>query len=215
MKIISKEYEAKCYIELSSWVNLEELFFIGSFPFYILFGDLYLIKKFLKENELNIKKYYLQTYFQNKLFDYYDLTNTKARIEKGAIIRSNVKISDTAIILMGAVINKDVCIGQRTMIDMNAVIGSGAIIKDNCHIGAGAVIAGVMEPISKSPVIIEDNVLIGANATILSGVKIGKGSIIGAGSVVLEDVIENTTVVGVPAKVINHNGKWDINDNLR
>ena len=189
MKIISKEYEAKCYIELSSFVNLEELFYIGSFPFYILFGDLFSINKFLNDNKSNIKKHYLQTYFHNKLVDYYDLTTTKARIEKGAVIRSDVMISDTAIILMGAIINKDVCIGKGTMIDMNVVIGSGAIIKDNCHIGAGVVIAGVMEPISKSPVIIEDNVLIGANATILSGVRIGKGSIVGAGSVVLEDVI--------------------------
>ena len=44
------------------------------------------------------------------------------------------------------------------MIDMNAVIGARGIIGNNCHIGAGSVIAGVLEPPSKQPVIIEDDV---------------------------------------------------------
>ena len=101
------------------------------------------------------------------------------------------------------------------MIDMNSVIGSGAIIKNNCHIGAGAVIAGVMEPVSDKGVVIEDDVLIGANSTILSGVKIGKGAIVGAGSVVVSDVLDFTTVAGIPAKVINNNQTWKINQCLR
>ena len=91
----------------------------------------------------------------------------------------------------------------------------GAIIKNNCHIGAGAVIAGVMEPMSNKPVVIEDGVLVGANATILAGVHVGANAIIGAGSVVTQDVSENTTVVGSPARVINHNGSWKINNSLR
>ena len=62
---------------------------------------------------------------------------------------------------------------------------------------------------------IEDDVLIGANATILAGVKVGKGAIVGAGSVVLADVEEYTTVAGIPAKVINQNRKWKINNCLR
>ena len=72
----------------------------------------------------------------------------------------NVILDNTSIILMGAVINIGAQIGKNTMIDMNAVIGSGAVIGKNCHIGAGAVIAGVMEPISNSGVVILDNVLI-------------------------------------------------------
>ncbi|MDY6896312.1 MAG: DapH/DapD/GlmU-related protein, partial [Thermotogota bacterium] len=49
---------------------------------------------------------------------------------------------------------------------------------------------------------IEDNVLIGANAVVLEGVKVGQGSIIGAGSVVISDVEPYSVVAGTPAKFI-------------
>ena len=63
--------------------------------------------------------------------------------------------------MIGDVINIGSEIGENTMIDMNTVIGAGAAIGSNCHIGAGSVIAGVLEPPSAEPVVIEDNVLIG------------------------------------------------------
>jgi len=69
-------------------------------------------------------------------------------------------------------------------------------------VGAGAVIAGVLEPPSSTPVIIEDDVLIGANAVILEGVRIGKGAVVAAGSVVTKDVEPETVVAGTPAKPI-------------
>ena len=53
------------------------------------------------------------------------------------------------------------------------------------------------------------------SATILSGIHIGANAIIGAGSVVIKDVLENTTVVGVPARVVNNNGEWKLNKDLR
>lgn len=53
-----------------------------------------------------------------------------------------------------------------------------------------------------SPVIIEDNVWIGARSIVLKGVKIGRGSVIGAGSVVVRDVPENSLACGVPARVV-------------
>ena len=209
------ECEAKLYLELSSYINLDNFFCFGKYPFYILFGNVDSLTSLLLSEKNKIKKYYIESNYKNKLIEYFDLSTTKARVEKGAVIRSGVKLSDTAIVLMGAVVNTKASIGDNTMIDMNAVVGSGAIIKNNCHIGAGAVIAGVLEPASNSPVIIEDDVLIGANATILNGVKIGKGSIVGAGSVVREDVGEYTTVVGVPARVVNTGRKWEINKDLR
>lgn len=88
------------------------------------------------------------------------------------------------------------------MIDMNAVLGGRATVGKNCHIGAGTVLAGVIEPPSANPVVIEDDVLIGANAVILEGVRVGKGAVVAAGAVVTQDVPPHTVVAGIPAKVI-------------
>ena len=59
------------------------------------------------------------------------------------------------------------------------------------------------------PVTIGNHVLIGTRVTILKGVTVGDNSIIGAGSVVTNDVPANTMVAGVPAKVIKENVKWE------
>ena len=72
----------------------------------------------------------------------------------------------------------------------------------NCHIGAGAVLAGVIEPASAKPVIVEDGVLIGANAVVIEGVHVGANAVVAAGSVVIDDVPDNAVVAGVPARVI-------------
>ena len=131
-----------------------------------------------------------------------DLTKYNCRIEPGAIIRDMVEIGDNCVIMMGAVLNIGAVIGERTMIDMNVVVGGRAIVGKNCHIGAGTVLAGVIEPPSADPVIVEDDVLIGANAVVLEGVKVGKGAVMAAGSVVVKDVEPNTVVAGVPAKLL-------------
>ena len=103
--------------------------------------------------------------------------------------------------MMGAVINIGAEIGDNTMIDMGAVLGGRAIVGNNCHIGAGAVLAGVIEPSSAKPVIVEDNVLTGANAVVIEGMHIGKGAVVGAGAIVLEDVPAGAVVTGNPAKI--------------
>jgi len=83
---------------------------------------------------------------------------------------------------------------------MNVVVGGRAIVGSNCHIGAGTVLAGVIEPPSAQPVIIEDDVMIGANVVILEGIKVGKGAVIAAGSVVINNVEPNMVMAGIPAK---------------
>ena len=104
--------------------------------------------------------------------------------------------------MMGAVINIGAVIGKGTMIDMGTILGGRATVGDHCHIGAGAVLAGVVEPASATPVIVEDGVLIGANAVVIEGVHIGKNAVVAAGAVVIEDVPENAVVAGSPARVI-------------
>lgn len=174
----------------------------GTKGFYVIFGDLSEVQKILDKNKQTIEDYVIENNCRNSAVPLLDLTTVNARIEPGAIIRDKVTIGANAVIMMGAIINIGASIGEETMIDMNAVIGARGIIGKRCHIGAGAVISGVLEPPSKTPVIIEDDVLIGANAVILEGVRIGKGAVVGAGSVVTKDVPANTIVVGVPAKIV-------------
>ena len=113
-----------------------------------------------------------------------------------------MEIGDNCVIMMGAVLNIGAVIGKKTMIDMNVVVGGRAVVGDNCHIGAGTVLAGVIEPPSADPVVIEDDVLLGANVVVLEGVRVGKGAVVAEGSVVVKDVEPYTVVAGVPAKVI-------------
>lgn len=159
------------------------------------------IESFLKENrELNIS--HLEIDRRNSAVPTADYRQYNARIEPGVAIREKVNIGDNCVIMMGAVINIGAEIGKETMIDMNVVIGGRAQIGQNCHIGAGTVVAGVVEPPSAQPVVIEDNVLTGANAVILEGVRIGRGSVVAAGAVVTSDVDPGSVAAGVPAKIV-------------
>ena len=149
-----------------------------------------------------------------------DVKGVHARIEPGAIIRDKVEIGDNAVIMMGGVMNIGSIIGEGTMIDLGAVLGGRATAGKHCHIGACTVLAGVVEPASATPVIIEDDVLIGANAVVLEGVRVGKGAVVAAGAVCVEDVPAGAVVAGVPAKVIKQasevaEGKVSLVDALR
>ena len=168
----------------------------------VLFCELNEFEKFLENNRDKVIKYRIEMDRRNSAIPLLDLKKINARIEPGAIIRDLVEIGNNAVIMMGAVINIGAKIGEKTMIDMNVVVGGRAEIGANCHIGAGSVIAGVIEPPSADPVIIENDVLVGANSVILEGVRVGKGSVVAAGSVVTKNVEPYTVVAGVPAKVI-------------
>ncbi len=169
----------------------------------ILIGEFADAKKLLEENP-QIINYHLEYDRRNSAIPLLNTNEINARIEPGAVIRDMVTIGKDAVIMMGAVINIGAVIGEKTMVDMNAVVGARGTIGKNVHVGAGAVIAGVLEPPSKLPVIVEDDVLIGANAVVLEGVKVGKGAVIAAGSVVTEDVPEMAVVAGSPAKIIKY-----------
>lgn len=166
----------------------------------VVFGDWAEINPVIEANQGKIEDYVVENDRRNSAIPLLNTKNIKARIEPGAIIRDQVEIGDNAVIMMGAVINIGAVIGEGTMIDMGAILGGRATVGKNCHIGAGTVLAGVIEPPSAKPVIVEDDVLIGANAVVLEGVTIGKGAIVAAGAVVIDDVPSYTVVGGTPAR---------------
>lgn len=168
----------------------------------VVFGDWGELKDILAANAEKIEDCIIENDRRNSGVPMLDMKEVPARIEPGAFIREQVEIGANAVIMMGAVINIGAVIGEGTMIDMGAILGGRATVGKHCHIGAGAVLAGVIEPASATPVIIEDDVLVGANAVVIEGVHVGRGAVVAAGAVVIEDVPENAVVAGCPARII-------------
>lgn len=221
IKDAEKSTPVKAYIDgCLKNVSFDGIEIYGEGNFYIAFGENSNVEAMINQNKDKIKQFRLEYNRRNSAIPMMDTRHVNARIEPGSTIREGVQIGDGAVIMMGAVLNIGAVIGEGTMIDMNAVVGARGTIGKNCHIGAGAVVAGVLEPPSKTPVIIEDDVLIGANAVILEGVKVGKGAVVAAGSVVTSDVEPGVVVAGSPAKVVKSvddktKGKTELLDDLR
>ena len=95
-------------------------------------------------------------------------------------------------------------IGKGIMIDhaSGLVIGETAEIGDDCSIFHGVSLGGIGSEVYDRHPKVGKNVLLAANATILGNIKIGDNVKIGAGSVVINDIPENSTAVGVPARIL-------------
>jgi serine O-acetyltransferase len=116
-------------------------------------------------------------------------------------------------------------IGRRVFIDhaFGVVIGETSIIGNDVVIYQGVTLGGVSLHSGKRHPTIKNNVIIGSGAKILGNITIGQNSKVGANSVVVSDVNENSTAVGVPARVIqrqnlvsklDHNVLPDINKEI-
>ncbi len=171
---------------------------------YVLIGEHDAVESLIKANAGTVNDVHREYDRRNSAIPLLDTRAVQARIEPGAIIRDRVRIDKNAVIMMGAVVNIGAVIGENTMVDMNAVVGARGTLGKNVHLGACAVIAGVLEPPSKTPVIIEDSVLIGAGAVVLEGVRVGEGAVVAAGAVVTEDVPPGVVVAGSPARIVKN-----------
>ena len=183
-------------------IALSKVKYFGNEKFGTIVGEWVDVEHILKKISDKISDVHIKNDRRNSAVPMIDCKNINSRIEPGVFIRETAEIGNNCIIMMGSVINVGVVIGDGTMIDMNVVLGGRALIGKKCHIGAGSVIAGVIEPPSAQPVVIEDGVVIGANAVILEGVRVGKNAVVAAGAVVTEDVPEEMVVAGTPAKII-------------
>ncbi|WP_058305751.1 serine O-acetyltransferase EpsC [Gracilibacillus massiliensis] len=118
-------------------------------------------------------------------------------------------ISQISRFFTGIEIHPGAKIGKRFFIDhgMGVVIGETCEIGDNVTIYQGVTLGGTGKEKGKRHPTIEDNALIATGAKVLGSITIGESSKIGAGSVVLEDVPDHSTVVGIPGRVVIQNGE--------
>jgi serine O-acetyltransferase len=118
-------------------------------------------------------------------------------------------LSQAARFLTGIEIHPAAKIGRRLFIDHGhgVVIGETAIVGDDVTLYQGVTLGGTGKEHGKRHPTIEDNVVVGGGAKILGNIIVGKNCRIGAGSVVLRNVPENSTVVGVPGHIIFREGK--------
>ena len=124
------------------------------------------------------------------------------------VVLSGASIGDNCNICSHCFIENEVIIGNNVTIKNGVQIWDGISIADNVFIGSNVTFTNDKHPRSKVyskellTTHIESNASIGANSTILPGITIGRSAVIGAGSVVTQDVKANVTVVGNPAREV-------------
>src|SRR5574344_1807021 len=118
-------------------------------------------------------------------------------------------VSQSARLWTGVEIHPGAKIGRGVFIDHGAgvVIGETAEVGDNVTLYQGVTLGGTGKDTGKRHPTVEDDVVIAAGAKVLGPFTVGRGSKIGAGSVVLKPVPPNCTVVGVPGRIVKQEGK--------
>ena len=143
-------------------------------------------------------------------FEYHDRLPLKhgyeslgVRVVPPATARYGAHIEPGAV-LMPSYVNIGAWIGPGTMVDTWATVGSCAQVGANVHLAGGVGIGGVLEPLQKAPVIVEDGAFIGSRCVVVEGVRVGTRAVLGAGVV----LTGNTPVIDVTGpEAVEHRGR--------
>ncbi len=113
--------------------------------------------------------------------------------------------------ITGIEIHPAAVIGRRFFIDhgMGVVIGETTVIGDDCTLYHGVTLGGTSWEKGKRHPTLDDDVVVGAGAKVLGPIKIGRGARIGSNAVVVKDVPEGATVVGIPGHIVSHPRRGD------
>ena len=147
------------------------------------------------------------TYPHIKALNYHYVAHKLYKRKKHTLARMLAKRARR---ITGIEIHPGAQIGKGLFIDhgMGVVIGETTIIGDDCVLYQGVTLGGVgtgEHKVKRHPTLL-NNVMVSAGAKVIGDVTIGNNSIIGAQTVVLKDVPDNCTVVGVPAFIVKENG---------
>lgn len=157
----------------------------------------------------------------NNNIDRRAIIGSGTKVWENSQVRENAIIGDNSTIARNVYVGPGVKIGNSVKIQNNALIYEPALIEDGVFIGPGAIFTNDLHPRAinhdgskkteedwnKEGVIVEYGASIGAGAICIAPVKIGKWSMVAAGSVVTKDVLAFALVAGVPAKQIGWVGK--------
>ena len=131
---------------------------------------------------------------RKRIMEKYVDRNIVTLIHPNAVIAEDVTIGKGTVVIAGAVINASARIGDGCIINTCSSVGHDCTLKDYAHVAPGAHICGASE--------IGNESWIGAGSTVINNVNICDHCMLGAGTVVVTDITESGTYVGVPAKKI-------------
>jgi acetyltransferase-like isoleucine patch superfamily enzyme len=127
----------------------------------------------------------------------------------GVLIREFTEVGEGCLIGSQTILDGHCRIGQSTVLQSGVYVPSHVLIGDRVFVGPRAVLTNDRYPLRRRSEFvaagptIEDDATIGANATLLPGIRVGCGSVVGAGAVVTRDVPEWSLAVGVPARILD------------
>lgn len=113
-------------------------------------------------------------------------------IHPRSIIGPETTLGSGCLVLGGAHVSSSIRIGDHAQVHYNATVGHDAVLADRVTVYPGANVSG--------SVLLDEDVTVGSNAVVLQGLKVGRGTFVGAGAVVTKDLGPGLVVVGAPAR---------------
>ncbi len=136
---------------------------------------------------------------RKRLMNQYSGRNFPVLIHPNSVIGNAVLIGEGSVVMAGTVINTNTKVGRGCIINTSSSVDHDCIVRDFVHVSVGAHLCGT--------VTVDENTWIGTGVIVSNNVSICSDTIIGAGAVIIDDIKERGTYIGVPAKKMDRESK--------